>query len=112
MALHACSLCLLYDHRSLVPVLVLRYHLLLPCSRCRFQVHLFQLTPALQQFKLACRRRYAMTIQHVPARLLTVRFCFSINTTVQHPTASGPSWKPWKSLHGSSSSQANHDNLS
>lgn len=66
MALHACSLCLLYDHRSLVPVLVLRYHLLLPCSRCRFQVHLFQLTPALQQFKLACRRRYAMTIQHVP----------------------------------------------
>jgi hypothetical protein len=26
----------------------------------------FQLTPALQQFKLACKRRYAATIQQVP----------------------------------------------
>lgn len=43
-----------------------------------------------------------------PARLLTVRFCFSINTTVQHPTASGPSWrKPWRSLHRGGSSQTN-----
>lgn len=93
--------------RSSLAVLVLVLRLLPPCSRCRFQVHLFQLTPALQQFKLACSRRHAVTIQQVPARLLTVRLCFSINATAQHPTASGLSWKPWKSLHGSSSSQTN-----
>lgn len=40
--------------------------LLPPRPRCRLQVHLFQLTPALQQFRLACRRPYAVTIQQVP----------------------------------------------
>lgn len=38
-----------------------------------------------------------------------MRFCFSINTTAQHPTASGLSWKPWKPLHGSSSSQTSNN---
>lgn len=65
MALHACRL-YLSAVRSPLTVLVPRYRLLLPRPPSHFQVHLFQLTPARQQFRLACRRRYAVTIQQVP----------------------------------------------
>lgn len=68
LCMHAGSTCSRAAVRSslTVPVLVLRYHLLRPVFALPFPGASVSANSALEQFRLACRRRHAMTIQQVP----------------------------------------------